>query len=73
MLIEYLFEKFSNWEDVGNQAIGDLHVSQKNQFFTLKKKKENLFPFFLKEKLVHVCWSYWKHMIYRKPLGGRNY
>lgn len=27
MLIEYLFEKFPNWEDVGNQAIGDLQVS----------------------------------------------
>lgn len=24
MLIEYLFEKFPNWEDVGEQAIGDL-------------------------------------------------
>jgi len=26
MLIEYLFEQFPNWEEVGNQAIGDLQV-----------------------------------------------
>jgi hypothetical protein len=27
MLIEFLFEQFPNWEDVGNQAIEDLQVS----------------------------------------------
>ncbi|KAL6006054.1 hypothetical protein ACLOJK_040099 [Asimina triloba] len=29
MLIEFLFEKFPNWEDVGEQAIGDLQASKK--------------------------------------------
>ncbi|KAK3160406.1 hypothetical protein QOZ80_1BG0059050 [Eleusine coracana subsp. coracana] len=27
MLIEFLFEKFPNWEEVGNQAVGDLQSS----------------------------------------------
>jgi arginyl-tRNA synthetase len=26
MLIEYLFEKFPEWEELGSQAIGDLQV-----------------------------------------------
>jgi hypothetical protein len=26
MLIEYLFEKFPNWQEIGSQAIGDLQV-----------------------------------------------
>jgi hypothetical protein len=26
MLIQYLFEKFPNWEEIGSQAIGDLQV-----------------------------------------------
>ena len=26
MLIEFLFEKFPNWEELGSQAIGDLQV-----------------------------------------------
>jgi arginyl-tRNA synthetase len=26
MLIEFLFEQFPDWEDVGNQAVGDLQV-----------------------------------------------
>jgi arginyl-tRNA synthetase len=26
MLIEYLFEKFPNWKEIGAQAIGDLQV-----------------------------------------------
>ncbi|KAG6472409.1 hypothetical protein ZIOFF_069871 [Zingiber officinale] len=26
MLIKYLFEQFPNWEDAGDQAIGDLQV-----------------------------------------------
>ena len=28
MLIEFLFEKFSNWEDVNEAAIGDLQVNE---------------------------------------------
>jgi hypothetical protein len=27
MLIEYLFEQFPNWEEIGKQVIGNLHVS----------------------------------------------
>lgn len=27
MLIEYLFDEFPNWEEIGEQAIGDLQVS----------------------------------------------
>ncbi|KAJ3708936.1 hypothetical protein LUZ61_012641 [Rhynchospora tenuis] len=34
MLIEYLFEQFPNWEDVGNQAIGDLQ-----EFYKASKKR----------------------------------
>ncbi|XP_031495881.1 arginine--tRNA ligase, cytoplasmic-like isoform X1 [Nymphaea colorata] len=34
MLIEYLFEKFPNWEDAGEQAIGDLQ-----EFYKASKKK----------------------------------
>ncbi|KAJ3683089.1 hypothetical protein LUZ60_013316 [Juncus effusus] len=34
MLIEYLFEQFPNWEDVGNQAIGDLQ-----DFYKASKKR----------------------------------
>ncbi|XP_058086761.1 arginine--tRNA ligase, cytoplasmic-like [Magnolia sinica] len=34
MLIEYLFEEFPNWEDIGEQAIGDLQV-----FYKDSKKK----------------------------------
>ncbi|KAF8393461.1 hypothetical protein HHK36_021705 [Tetracentron sinense] len=30
MLIEFLFEKFPNWEDVGEQAIGDLQAFYKS-------------------------------------------
>lgn len=26
MLIEYLFDEFPNWEEIGEQAIGDLQV-----------------------------------------------
>ncbi|CAL4895546.1 unnamed protein product [Urochloa decumbens] len=29
MLIEYLFEKFPNWQEIGSQAIGDLQVFYK--------------------------------------------
>ena len=28
MLIEFLFEKFSNWEEVNEAAIGDLQVNE---------------------------------------------
>jgi len=28
MLIEYLFEKFPNWEEIGDQAVGDLQVRE---------------------------------------------
>lgn len=28
MLIEFLFEKYPNWEDVSETAIGDLQVSE---------------------------------------------
>eukprot|EP00262_Sarcandra_glabra_P012845 TRINITY_DN3397_c1_g3_i1.p1 TRINITY_DN3397_c1_g3~~TRINITY_DN3397_c1_g3_i1.p1 ORF type:complete len:596 (-),score=108.31 TRINITY_DN3397_c1_g3_i1:142-1929(-) len=34
MLIEYLFEEFPNWEDAGEQAIGDLQA-----FYKASKKK----------------------------------
>lgn len=34
MLIEYLFEKFPNWEDAGEQAIGDLQ-----EFYKASKKR----------------------------------
>ncbi|KAL6608267.1 hypothetical protein ACP70R_041330 [Stipagrostis hirtigluma subsp. patula] len=34
MLIEYLFEKFPNWQDLGSQAIGDLQV-----FYKASKQK----------------------------------
>ncbi|XP_042452820.1 arginine--tRNA ligase, cytoplasmic-like isoform X1 [Zingiber officinale] len=34
MLIEYLFEQFPNWEDAGDQAIGDLQA-----FYKASKKK----------------------------------
>lgn len=34
MLIEYLFEMFPNWEDVGEQAIGDLQ-----EFYKASKKR----------------------------------
>lgn len=27
MLIEYLFEEFPNWEEIGDQAVGDLQVN----------------------------------------------
>jgi arginyl-tRNA synthetase len=29
MLIEYLFEKFPNWQEIGSQAIGDLQIFYK--------------------------------------------
>lgn len=28
MLIEFLFEEFPNWEEIGDQAVGDLQVSE---------------------------------------------
>lgn len=31
MLIEYLFEEFPNWEEIGEQAIGDLQVNSRFQ------------------------------------------
>jgi hypothetical protein len=31
MLIEYLFEKFPNWQEIGCQAIGDLQVTHSMQ------------------------------------------
>lgn len=33
MLIEYLFENYPNWEDVGETAIGDLQVSELLSFY----------------------------------------
>ncbi|XP_073009338.1 arginine--tRNA ligase, cytoplasmic-like isoform X2 [Typha latifolia] len=42
MLIEYLFEKFPNWEDVGNQAIGDLQ-----DFYKASKKRFDDDPAFM--------------------------
>lgn len=30
MLIEYLFGEFPKWEEIGEQAIGDLQVSLEN-------------------------------------------
>lgn len=36
MLIEYLFEKFPNFEDVNESAIGDLQVSEKYYLGILK-------------------------------------
>ncbi|XP_072980161.1 arginine--tRNA ligase, cytoplasmic-like isoform X1 [Typha angustifolia] len=42
MLIEYLFEKFPNWEDVGNQAIGDLQ-----DFYKASKKRFDDDPAFV--------------------------
>ena len=32
MLIEYLFEKFPNWQEIGSQAIGDLQVTRSMQW-----------------------------------------
>ncbi|XP_020103123.1 arginine--tRNA ligase, cytoplasmic-like isoform X1 [Ananas comosus] len=42
MLIEYLFEKFPNWEDVGTQAIGDLQ-----EFYKASKKRFDDDPAFM--------------------------
>ncbi|KAJ6798552.1 arginine--tRNA ligase, cytoplasmic-like isoform X1 [Iris pallida] len=41
MLIEYLFEKFPNWEDVGEQAIGDLQ-----EFYKASKRRFDEDPSF---------------------------
>ncbi|KAJ6847007.1 arginine--tRNA ligase, cytoplasmic-like isoform X1 [Iris pallida] len=41
MLIEYLFEKFPNWEDIGEQAIGDLQ-----DFYKASKRRFDEDPSF---------------------------
>ncbi|KAJ7524432.1 hypothetical protein O6H91_17G004800 [Diphasiastrum complanatum] len=60
MLIEYLFEEFPNWEEIGEQAIGDLQA-----FYKAAKQKFDADPAF-KEKAqqavvrlqrYHVAWE----------------
>lgn len=35
MLIEFLFEKFSNWEDVNETAVGDLQVGENIEILSI--------------------------------------
>lgn len=52
MLIEFLFEKFPNGEDVNETAIGDLQVRDKFQYFVIWKRIDIVHMFKLEYRKV---------------------
>ncbi|XP_020268077.1 arginine--tRNA ligase, cytoplasmic-like isoform X1 [Asparagus officinalis] len=60
MLIEYLFEMFPNWEDVGEQAIGDLQ-----EFYKASKKRFDDDPSFKERAQLAVVQLQGGDMKYR--------
>ena len=58
MLIEFLFEKFSNWEDVNEAAIGDLQVYE-----TIKAVDCCwIFPYYITNLMLHFGQCVLAHM-----------
>lgn len=58
MLIEFLFEKFSNWEDANEAAIGDLQVNE-----TIKAVDCCwIFPYYFTNLMLHFGQCVLAHM-----------